>query len=42
MISVPLKSCLIRGVSSLEGDNLVEFYDLSASKILSYKRGVLS
>ena len=37
-----LKSGLIRGVASLEGDNLVVFYYLSVSEIWPYKRGGLS
>ena len=37
-----LKSDLIRGVVSLENDNLVVLYYLSASEIWSDKRGGLS
>jgi hypothetical protein len=39
---VHLKSGLIRGVASLEDDNLVVLYYLSASEIWSDKRGGLS
>jgi len=35
---VHLKSGLIREVASLEGDNLVIFYYLSASDVWPYKR----
>ena len=37
-----LKSGLIRGVASLEGDNLVVFYYLSVSEIWPDKRDGLS
>jgi hypothetical protein len=39
---VHLKSGLIREVASLEGDNLVVLYYLSASEIWPDKRGGLS
>jgi hypothetical protein len=39
---VYLKTGLIRGMASLEGDNLVVFYYLSVSENWPYKRGGLS